>query len=173
MWQALLAAAVAGSGFVVKRICDLNAPESSQRTEQKRDLLIKFPTENSSNTQFSPPPPRDYSSHNTEIQGPTPCEDSIFRFSSASGSPRGNVYGARNLRKKLSCRSLGIREIVEETENVGREKLEKKTGNLKVGGEGALVDQRKIGKRFAICLKKKRRTSKYTSAKCESCAPKG
>lgn len=168
MWQVWLAAAVAGSGYFVKHFHDVHAHESSQQTDQKCGQPNISPTDNSSRPKFSSPPPSECSPKNTEPQRSKPSEESIFRFSSAPGTPR------RNSRRKLGSGSRGIKGTVEGIQNVGNEAFKKKFGVLKDGDEGFLVDHhKKIGKRFAVCLKKKRRTSKNASAKCESCVPKG
>ncbi|KAI3791734.1 hypothetical protein L2E82_05596 [Cichorium intybus] len=76
---------------------------------------------------------------------------SIFRFSSTS-------YGSKNPRKKLG-RGAGIKGT--------RGNHERKPGPEKMIGDGLVDDQRKSGKKFTVCLKK-RRTGRNASTKCDS-----
>ncbi|XP_059305757.1 uncharacterized protein LOC132057261 isoform X2 [Lycium ferocissimum] len=93
-------------------------------------------------------------------------DESIFRFSSASGTE----MGFRNLRKKNveGCRKTKG-NAMECKRNKSGGKLRKKWGNVR-SGEKELF--RLNGKRFYVCLKK-RRTNKVPSGKCDSCASKG
>ncbi|XP_060201600.1 uncharacterized protein LOC132630084 isoform X2 [Lycium barbarum] len=93
-------------------------------------------------------------------------DESIFRFSSASGTE----MGFRNLRKKNveGCRKTKGNAI-ECKRNKSGGKLRKKCGNVRTGEKELF---RLNGKRFYVCSKK-RRTNKVPSGKCDSCASKG
>ncbi|KAA8518788.1 hypothetical protein F0562_016438 [Nyssa sinensis] len=162
MWQVLLAAAVAGSGFYAKRLLNINAEpiHVSEQTEQK--------CEQSEEQQHSD---NDSSQHQVPI---SPCDDhncdsSVFRFSSSgSRGGTGSRFGSKNARKQLGS-SRGIRGNVEGFREIEVGKVEKQCGFVE--GEGLVMDQRKSGKRFAVCLKK-RRTNKNATGMCESCFSK-
>ncbi|KAL4591977.1 hypothetical protein LXL04_004954 [Taraxacum kok-saghyz] len=126
MWQVLLAAAIAGSGYYAKQLLN----KSDDKTINYSPENVDSPIENAD--------------ADTSILD----EDtsSIFRFSSTS-------YGSKNPRRKLG-RGGGIKGT-------------RKTVFEKKIGEGLVDDQRKSGKKFTVCLKK-RRIGRNASAKCDS-----
>lgn len=100
-------------------------------------------------------------------------DGSIFTFSTASGSE----MGSRNLRKKNGGGSRKTKGNGMEWKGKSGGEFGKKCRNVRGGGEKEVLfrlDQRKRGngKRFYVCLKK-RRTNKVPSGKCDSCASKG
>lgn len=129
MWQVLLAAAaaIAGSGIFAKRLLNINGAQPiavSPKSDEPKQVECCLSLNSS----------------------PPTCtnEESIFRFSSASGFP-----GSKKWRKKPAFGSRGFK-------------------NVEKSGERTEEDRRT---RFAVCLKK-RRTTKNATAKCQSCASK-
>uniref|UniRef100_A0A5B7C2V3 Uncharacterized protein n=1 Tax=Davidia involucrata TaxID=16924 RepID=A0A5B7C2V3_DAVIN len=164
MWQVLLAAALAGSGFCAKRLFNINAETTtvSEQTEQKCDQSKEQQhfDDDSSQHQVSIFRSDD---HNCEVQSSTFGDESIFRFSSSGSRGRTRSrFGSKNARKKLGS-FRGIRGNVEGFREIEVGKVEKEFGFVE--------DHRKSGKRFAVCLKK-RRTNKNATGKCESCFSK-
>ncbi|CAI9289585.1 unnamed protein product [Lactuca saligna] len=131
MWQVLLGAAIAGSGYFAKQLLYKNDGKPTNYSPLNLDLPIE----------------------NAESETSILEEDasSIFRFSSTS-------HGSKNPRKKLG-RGGGIKGA--------RGNHERKSGVGKKIGDGLVDDQRKNGKKFTVCLKK-RRIGRNTSAKCDS-----
>ncbi|XP_016495142.1 uncharacterized protein LOC107814275 isoform X1 [Nicotiana tabacum] len=192
MWPALVVAAAAGSGFLAKKIFNQNAAEPtsvSTETNIKFDKDSSFISNHEINSKCEKPndPEEGFNTTFQHKDSTFACnlrcsiqeqsegfsDDSIFRFSSASGSE----MGCRNLRKKnVECSRKSKGNAMECKRNNGG-KLRKKCGNVR-GGEKELfrLDKRKSGngngKRFYVCLKK-RRTNKVPSGKCDSCASKG
>ncbi|KAK2977582.1 hypothetical protein RJ640_007218 [Escallonia rubra] len=161
MWQALLAAAVAGSGFLATQLLNNNGDKPitiSNKTNQECDQP-EDPQEASSLFQGLSPLCKEYNC-NIGTERSRFGDESIFRFSSASGFQEGggSRSGLKGLRKKSSSGA--------------KAKVEKKSGlKGKDCGENLVVDQRKSGKRFAVCLKR-RRIGRIACAKCDSCASK-
>ncbi|XP_059667669.1 uncharacterized protein LOC132313064 isoform X2 [Cornus florida] len=167
MWQVLLAAAVAGSGFFAKRVLTLSAEPpitESEQTQQKCDQSTETQhSDEFSLSQVSIPFSED---HSNETQSSVSGESSsIFRFSSPGKN--GSRFGSKNLGKK----SRGIRGNVKGFKGIDVGNVEKECGFVD-GGDGVVMDQTKSVKRFPICLKK-RRTSKNAIGKYESCSSKG
>ncbi|XP_023744967.1 protein POLAR LOCALIZATION DURING ASYMMETRIC DIVISION AND REDISTRIBUTION [Lactuca sativa] len=131
MWQVLLGAAIAGSGYFAKQLLHKNDDKPTNYSPLNLDLPIE----------------------NAESETSILEEDasSIFRFSSTS-------HGSKNPRKKLG-RGGGIKGA--------RGNHERKSGFEKKIGDGLVDDQRKNGKKFTVCLKK-RRIGRNASAKCDS-----
>ncbi|KAK3038409.1 hypothetical protein RJ639_030575 [Escallonia herrerae] len=144
MWQALLAAAaVAGSGFLATQLLNNNGYKPitiSNKTNQECDQL-EDPQEVSSQFQGLSPLCGEYNC-NIGTERSTFGDESIFRFSSASGFQEGggSRSGLKGLRKKSSSGAKG--------------KAEKKSGlKGKDCGEDLVVDQRKSGKAMSSsCL---------------------
>lgn len=136
MWQVLLGAAIAGSGYFAKQLLHKNDDKPTNYSPLNLDLPIE----------------------NAESETSILEEDasSIFRFSSTS-------HGSKNPRKKLG-RGGGIKGA--------RGNHERKSGFEKKIGDGLVDDQRKNGKKFTVCLKK-RRIGRNASAKCDSFDVKG
>lgn len=141
MWHALLAAAVAGSGFLAKRLLTSVAdPDLDQPKKQPPHFAISSEPQPST-------PPTVYSfdgnrKSEPESQSLSPRgggDGSICRFSSSAGIGSGGKGGNRK--------------------------------GLKNGG-GFGKAERKYGKKFVVCVKK-RRTSKNALGKCDSCSSKG
>ncbi|GMP50494.1 hypothetical protein CsSME_00017090 [Camellia sinensis var. sinensis] len=163
MWQVMLAAAVAGSGFFAKRFLNTTTTnsddpniEADTKCDQSKELQQHLTT---------PPSKPQLAIHlafqscndcksESETQSSTAVGDgSIFMFSSpVSKGGTGSRFGSK--------KSGGNREGFKIS---GFEKVERKCGGF---------DQSKSGKKFAVCLKK-RRTSKNSPGKCESCSSKG
>ncbi|XP_028079491.1 uncharacterized protein LOC114281247 isoform X3 [Camellia sinensis] len=162
MWQVMLAAAVAGSGFFAKRFLNTTTTnsddpniEADTKCDQSKELQQHLTT---------PPSKPQLAIHlafqscndcksESETQSSTAVGDgSIFMFSSpVSKGGTGSRFGSK--------KSGGNREGFKIS---GFEKVERKCGGF---------DQSKSGKKFAVCLKK-RRTSKNSPGKCESCSSK-
>ncbi|KAL3531911.1 hypothetical protein ACH5RR_005432 [Cinchona calisaya] len=174
MWQVLLAAAVAGSGILAKKlIINSNAAEPSSDSKQNEQTCDAFDYPESFNKSLLTQDSifsstngfqGDYSGAPSEMLG----DGSIFRFSSPSGSK----MGSKNLRKKMGGGYRGLKGNVEGLKIKGKGKEGKKCGGVGCGKQGWVVDQRRGGKKFYFCLKK-RRISKNVTGKCESCASKG
>ncbi|CAL5387959.1 unnamed protein product [Camellia sinensis] len=164
MWQVMLAAAVAGSGFFANASSAQPPPipmiptlkltqnvitTTTTTTTTPLDYSFQTPTCNPSRIQSC----NDCKSE-SETQSSTAVGDgSIFMFSSpVSKGGTGSRFGSK--------KSGGNREGFKTS---GFEKVERKCGGF---------DQSKSGKKFAVCLKK-RRTSKNSPGKCESCSSKG
>ncbi|CAL5334822.1 unnamed protein product [Camellia sinensis] len=164
MWQVMLAAAVAGSGFFAKRFLSTTTTnsddpniEADTKCDQSKELQQQHLTTPPSKPQLAIP--LTFQSCNdckseSETQSSTAVGDgSIFMFSSpVSKEGTGSRFGSK--------KSGGKREGFKTS---GFEKVERKCGGF---------DQSKSGKKFAVCLKK-RRTSKNSHGKCESCSSKG
>ncbi|KVH90451.1 hypothetical protein Ccrd_007491 [Cynara cardunculus var. scolymus] len=134
MWQVLLAAALAGSGYFAKNLLHKNDKEPTN--------CFDLPTEI---------PPSSVENADAEASNFNEETSSIFRFSSAS-------QGSKSYRKKLG-HGGGIKGK--------RGNHEKTFGSVKKMADGFVDDQRKSGRKFAVCLKK-RRTGRNASAKCDS-----
>ncbi|KAH7867204.1 hypothetical protein Vadar_030401 [Vaccinium darrowii] len=138
MWQLLVAAAVAGSGFFANRFLNPYSSESESNCSHNEDQQI-----------FTTP-------SKTKPQPSTTLVDSdgsVFRFSSP-GSRTGSGS------KKLGKKKLGKGGNAEGVKSVGSEKKsERKCGGLDCNGRSV--------RKFAVCVKK-RRTSKCATDKCES-----
>lgn len=180
MWQVLLAAAVAGSGILAKRlIIDPNAAEpisDSRQIDQKCEVIND--PERFNKKSLLLPQDSIFSSHdghqddyNEEAQSEILGDGSIFRFSSTSGLSASDT-GSKNLRKKTGGGSRGLKGNVEGLKRNAKVKEGKKCGVVGCGKQGWVVDQKRSAKRFSFCLKK-RRISKNITGKCESCASKG
>ncbi|CAL5334786.1 unnamed protein product [Camellia sinensis] len=165
MWQVMLAAAVAGSGFFAKRFLSTtttNSDDPNTEADTKCDQSKELQQQQQHLTTPSKPQlaiPLAFQSCNdckseSETQSSTAVGDgSIFMFSSpVSKGGTGSRFGSK--------KSGGNREGFKTS---GFEKVERKCGGF---------DQSKSGKKFAVCLKK-RRTSKNSPGKCESCSSKG
>lgn len=165
MWQVVLAAAVAGTGILAKRLInksnadepisdpDQNDPEISSECLQPQDSIFL------GNVGVQ----EDICGEQSE----TPNDASIFRFSSTCR----RETSSKNARKKTGVISRKT-EVLKKNSN---EKAEKKCGVFGCEKRGWVVDQRGggAGKRgVSVCLKK-RRTSKIASGKCPSCTSKG
>lgn len=134
MWQIVLAAAVAGSGLLLKGLRDSKTHSNS--SSKPSDQIIEQPNLCS-----------------TEISSNQCQKSSIFRFSSASGSP---AKTSKKWRKKSGSFSRG-------GGNVGDEKC----------GDGN-VDLKKSRRRFVVCLNKKNKKTRSTRRYAnENCLPKG
>nr|XP_043613967.1 protein POLAR LOCALIZATION DURING ASYMMETRIC DIVISION AND REDISTRIBUTION isoform X2 [Erigeron canadensis] len=127
MWQVLLAAAVAGSGYFAKNLLYTKDYKPTNHLPQNVDLLTEIENDDEKNSVLDQERP------------------SIFRFSSASNE-------SKNFRKKVGA---------------SKGKNERKVGPVKKIDERLVADQRKNGKKFVVCLKK-RRASRNASAKCGS-----
>ncbi|CAI9766310.1 unnamed protein product [Fraxinus pennsylvanica] len=152
MWQVLLAAAAAaGSGILAKKFINPNEPisdikQNPQNSDQIQDFRSFSEYLHTQDSVFPcnvPVQENGNESQSEEVDN----SGSIFRFSS-----HGSKF--KNSRKKMGG---GFKKN-------GGGKMERKCGS---------VGQRKnwIGKRFSVCLKK-RRTGKNAPGKCESCASK-
>lgn len=144
MWQALLAAAVAGStGLVAKHLFKPSAEltSTSSAPEQIRNLNDADHCEDQDNGVFDGP----FDSHMVPYDGVGENQEGIFRFSSSGF--RGGASGFRVCSRKLSKRA-----------GVSGRGMKKGVENK--GSNG--VEQRKSGRRFGACLKK-RRTGKNVS----------
>ncbi|XP_019159407.1 PREDICTED: uncharacterized protein LOC109156064 isoform X2 [Ipomoea nil] len=160
MWQVALGAAfAAGSGFLAKRLINPNAPLPSTQNDQESDQ----PKDQNGLSSSS------FVDQDSNFTGEVGAKEeslgdqSIFRFSSSPGSERGPS-------KNSGCGSC--RNKQGNVEGFKRDKdgrMVKKCG-FKKGGMGGL-DHRcsGSGKKFYVCLKK-RRTSKTAPGKCESCS---
>ncbi|KAM7531761.1 hypothetical protein LguiB_035171 [Lonicera macranthoides] len=141
MWQVLLAA-TAAAGFFAKRLRNTKDGDAISASEQIHEKC---------EDKFSSPP-SDRSNDKTEIQSSRFDDESIFRFSSTPGHRLGS-------RKKLGY--YGSR-------GTSRVDMDKKRGVVNSGEKfGEDHHHRKSGKRFAVCLKK-RRTSRNSTAYSES-----
>ncbi|KAL8227080.1 hypothetical protein R6Q57_016912 [Mikania cordata] len=138
MWQVLLAAAIAGSGYFAKNLLYKDHTKPTNFSYQKPDLLIE--------TSTSPFKNAEADTSKTEEE-----TSSIFRFSSSSN-------GSKNLRKKLG-RNGGIKS--------NRVNQERKFGDRKKIDDVVVDDNKKNVKKFAVCLKK-RRICRNASSKCHS-----
>lgn len=147
MWHVLLAAAVAGStGLVAKHLFSTNAgltPNQAQ-TEKPEQENIQGLT---GSTFDSPVVPNECNESGYESNYEQQTEG-IFRFSSSGSSGKKKIG---NLKKKtgIVCRRLKY------------DSVEKRSGGLDSSG-----------KRFAVCLKK-RKTFKTVPSKCGSSCSKG
>ncbi|KAK9072770.1 hypothetical protein SSX86_009205 [Deinandra increscens subsp. villosa] len=139
MWQVWLAAAVAGSGYFAKNLLYKDHNKPTNLSSQNLDL----PTE-------TPPSPVENAEADTSIADEE--RSLIFRFSSSAN-------GSRISRKKLG-RNGGIKAG-------NRVNQERKSGSEKKIGDVLVDDGKKNGKKFAVCLKK-RRTGRNGYAKCHS-----
>ncbi|KAL6987428.1 hypothetical protein U1Q18_013177 [Sarracenia purpurea var. burkii] len=181
MWQILLTAAVAGSGFFAKRFFFNPNPDPaiilSQETHTKRDhseehhhhhhhhcatpskpQVSNLPALHSCDAHNFPE--LDSQSSTVLVDG----DESIFRFSSSgSRNGSGSRFGTKNVVKKSGTGCGGNKGSVGGFKKIGIGKVEKKCG---------VLDQSKSGRKFAVCVKK-RRTSKNSSGKYESCSSKG
>lgn len=163
MWQVALGAAfAAGSGFLAKRLINPNAPLPTSQNGPESDQPHG---QNSLSSSSFADQDSNFSSEVGAKEGSLGVGDqSIFRFSSSPGAER----GSSNLRKKSGC---GCRRNKQgSVEGFRRNKdgrMVKKCG-LKNGGVVGL-DHRCSGKKFYVCLKK-RRTSKTAPGKCDSCS---
>lgn len=154
MWQVLLAAAVAGSGILAKKLI-INPNASEPVSSSKQD-----------DQQCGVPEDREnFNQDDNEAENEIPGDGSIFKFSSTSGSK----MGPKSCRKKMAA---GMKGSMEGLKRNSQGKVGKKCGAMGCGKQGWVVDQRSSGKRLSFCLKK-RRTSKNVSGKCQSCASKG
>lgn len=144
MWQVLLAAAAAGSGFFASRFLNHPYPPES---ESKPD-----PSEDQQN--FTTPLKKQSQASSTAL---VDCDGTVFRFSSP-GSRSGS--GSKNLRRKKT----GKGGNAEGAKSAGSEKKsDGKCGGLNCSGSA---------RKFAVCVKK-RRTSRSAPGKCVSCSSKG
>ncbi|XP_027072816.2 uncharacterized protein [Coffea arabica] len=180
MWQVFLAAAAAaaGSGILAKKLIintSVAEPSIDFKPDHQKNHVLN--DQESFNESLLLPQDSIFSSndglqddYNDDAQCEVLADGSIFRFSSTPG-PSCSVMGSTNLRKKLGC---GSRRVKENAEGLGRNakgKEGKKCEVVGCGKQGWVVEKRS-GKRFSVCLKK-RRTSKNITGKCESCASKG
>lgn len=155
MWQVLLAAAVAGSGILAKRLIKHSNADEPISDPNQNDPVI-------SSESLQPQDSIFLSNICEEEQN----DATIFRFSSTYRKE----MGGKNARKKTGVGSRKT-EFLKRNSN---EKAEKKCGVFGCEKRGWVVDQRGngVGKRVSVCLKK-RRTSKIASGKCPSCTSKG
>lgn len=161
MWQVLLAAAVAGSGILAKRLIK----------NSNADEPISDPNQNDPDISSESLQPRDSIFLGNDGVQENICQEeqndaSIFRFSSTCRKE----MGGKNARKKTGVSSRKT-EFLKKNSNV---KAEKKCGVFGCEKRGWVVDQRAsgVGMRVSVCLKK-RRTSKIASGQCPSCTSKG
>ncbi|KAF3442714.1 hypothetical protein FNV43_RR16631 [Rhamnella rubrinervis] len=138
MWQALLAAAVAGStGLVAKHLFKPSAePTSTTSVPGKTQKLNDGDhCEDQDDGVFDGP----FDSQMVPYEGVGANEEGIFRFSSSGthGGSSGYRVRSRKVSKKAAVSGRGLKKGV--------------------GNEGSTgVEQRKNGRRFGACLKKRR-----------------
>ncbi|KAL2554457.1 hypothetical protein Fot_08076 [Forsythia ovata] len=161
MWQVLLAAAAAaGSGFIAKKFINPNEPisDSKQNHPDPDQIHVSQSFNEYLHTQDSVFPSNAPVQENGNESQSEAVDDggSIFRFSS-------HETKFKNLRKKMRG---GFKKN-------GSGKMGRKCGSVEISEKGLSITQRKnwSGKRFSVCLKK-RRTGKNAAGKCESCASK-
>ncbi|KAI5665323.1 hypothetical protein M9H77_24646 [Catharanthus roseus] len=164
MWQVLLAAAVAGSGILAKRLIfnsDGTQPVSVSIQNDQKCLNESLQSQDSV-----------FWGNDDGVQESTLKEQSdgsIFRFSSTSGAEKSS--NNKNVRKKI--RGVSSRGKMEGLKENSKGNAAKKCGVSGCEKRGWVVDQRGggNGKKVSVCLKK-RRTSKIASGKCQSCTSK-
>lgn len=165
MWQVLLAAAVAGSGILAKRLIfnsDGTQPVSVSIQNDQKCLNESLRPQDSV-----------FWGNDDGVQESTlkeQSDESIFRFSSTSGAEKSS--NNKNVRKKI--RGVSSRGKMEGLKENSKGNAVKKCGVSGCEKRGWVVDQRGggNGKKVSVCLKK-RRTSKIASGKCQSCTSKG
>lgn len=140
MWQVLLAAAVAGStGLVAKHVFTPNADPVSEQTQNPFDH--SEPQVSAASTAGSPPVSSACNDSGNGNGSHCRRQDGIFRFSSSGGSSRS---GSKSSRK----RAVGAKKVGDRS-GCAREETEV---------------PRKISRRFAVCLKR-RKTAKNVAVK--------
>lgn len=173
MWQVVLAAAVAGSGYFATRLFpsdgDSAATGADQtanyeilkelKEQQQQIASIGLTGSSVSVSSFHTPLLPTDSSESTDCENYRSSvirEDGIFRFSS-TGSPKQTRVRSGS-RKKLQSSCRDAKKIVSKCAIVDRNEM--------------AVEQRKCGRRVTVCLKR-RKTSKNSAAIRGSCFPKG
>ncbi|XP_043703146.1 uncharacterized protein LOC122653244 isoform X2 [Telopea speciosissima] len=185
MWQFLLAAAVAGSSYFAQRMFWNGNPEMAEKSEQQDNDVVKAEEEVVHVDPEKPPVPpplfvsssvissgfcRFSDSLNCEVRSSKTGEGSIFRFSSL-GDEGGieSSYGSKGSLKAGDGydawkRNDGVRR------RLGSKKYEKSASTGRYGG--VVEESRKKGKRYFLCLKR-RRTNKNATGRCEPCSSTG
>ncbi|KAJ4977718.1 hypothetical protein NE237_008498 [Protea cynaroides] len=184
MWQFLLAAAVAGSGFFAQRIFWNGDPSEPTEKSKKQDNevvegeeeLVPFDLDKplvpspcfGSPSMISSGLCRFSESLNCEVGNSKNGEESIFRFSSLDSE--GGIessYGSKGS-LKAGAGSHGWKRIDGVKRRFGSTKYVKKSAFT--GRYGCVVEEpRKKGRRHFLCLKK-RRTSKSATGRRDSCS---
>lgn len=148
MWQVLLAAAVAGStGLVAKHVFTPNADPVSEQTQNPFDH--SEPQVSAASTAGSPPVSSACNDSGNGNGSHCRRQDGIFRFSSSGGSSRS---GSKSSRK----RAVGAKKVGDRS-GCAREETEV---------------PRKISRRFAVCLRR-RKTAKNVAVKAGLSSTKG
>ncbi|CAH9099086.1 unnamed protein product [Cuscuta epithymum] len=153
MWQVALGAALAaGSGFLAKQLIHSNAPKSDQPVDRNSSTSPDFAVQDSTFTEEIP------------TKGESQGVESIFRFSSSE-------RGSNKQKKKPGCGSGRNKGNAEGLKRNGNGKVVKKCG-FKKGDLGVDHESSGSGKKFYVCLKK-RRTNRTAPGKCDNCSSKG
>lgn len=169
MWQVVLAAAVAGSGYVATRLFPSNGDSAATDTDQTANYefseelkeqqqqitSIGLTGSSVSISAFHTPllPTDSNESIDCENYGSSLiAEDGTFRFSSTSSPKQTRVRSGS--RKKMQSSCPGAKRIESEWAIVGRNEM--------------AIEQRKCGRRMTVCLKR-RKTGKNSAAIRGSC----
>ncbi|KAF8403051.1 hypothetical protein HHK36_011145 [Tetracentron sinense] len=185
MWPVLFAVAVAGSGFFARRLFSSNDDSNSRLVSQRTEKCEQEEEhEESANpvshrvlisplclSDLGPSGVSEFGdSWNCERLSSGVEEEEIFRFSSLGyGDGTGLRLGSKSSRKKGGFGSRKFRGNVDGFKRrVGVLKFGKNSG-FADGVDVVVEENRKKGRKFSVCLKK-RRTGKNAIAKCGSCS---
>ncbi|XP_010264756.1 PREDICTED: uncharacterized protein LOC104602669 isoform X2 [Nelumbo nucifera] len=168
MWQFLLAAAVAGSGFFARQLfkngdsivekCEEEEEQAVVVEEERKELSDPAKVQVPSSPLASSPsvqsgPKEVGGSLSSERWNSTAGQEGIFRFSSSGGEPG---PGSRS-RKKAGLGSTGRkRNVGGDKRRVRFQKLEGKSGSTDSDGVVVFDEQRKKGRKYFLCLKRRR-----------------